>query len=89
MSGVTCYVSRVTCHMSLTPEATATDPPSAQQYSAADLDLDPSTMSCRDPKIFLILSMWRFPVTYEPNCLSGDQCFPLLLPMEYIYNRAI
>ena len=29
MSGVTCCVSPVTCHMSLKPTATATDPPRA------------------------------------------------------------
>ena len=27
VSGVRCRMSRVTCHMSLTPTATATDPP--------------------------------------------------------------
>ena len=38
-SGVASHVSRFTCHMSLSPTATA------------DLDLDPSTMSRKEPKM--------------------------------------
>ena len=52
MSRVTCQVSHivrhlspVTCHMSLMPTATATNPP-----HAADLDLDPYKMCCVDQK---------------------------------------
>ena len=52
---VTCRVSPVTCHISLMPTARAMVPPPAnshaQQNDAADLDLDPSQISCKDPKI--------------------------------------
>ena len=53
-----CCVSPITCCMSLTPTANATDPPLitpqyAQQDAAADLNLDQSTMSLKDPKINL------------------------------------
>ena len=56
VSQVLSRVSPATCHMSITPTSTATDPPPAilphyrQQDAAADLDLNPSTMSCEDPK---------------------------------------
>ena len=62
VSHITCCASPVTCGMSLTPTATATvtdHPPAiklprcAQQDSAADVDLDPPTMSNKDTEISL------------------------------------
>ena len=60
MSGVRCHVLLVTCHMShITNAKSQSHGPSpcwlphyAQQDAAADLDLDPSTLSCRDPASF-------------------------------------
>ena len=54
-SGVTCHLSPVTFSMSLTLTDTATDPPLPhypQQDAAADLDLDPSAVSGKDPPFF-------------------------------------
>ena len=55
-----CCVSPVTCHMSLTGAATTTNPPPANppnmhsgMCTVVGLDLNPSTMSCKDPKIKL------------------------------------
>ena len=53
MSHIRCQVSPEICHMSLTATAKATDPPLliplyAQQDSAGDLDLDPSTINGAD-----------------------------------------
>ena len=51
MSGVWCQVSGVRCHLSLTPTATDPSPsysPTIHSSAAADLDLDPSTMSDKE-----------------------------------------
>ena len=45
MSGVRCSVLRVTCHLSLKPTATATDPPSAKSPNMH------SRLGGQDPKL--------------------------------------
>ena len=41
--------------MSLTPTVTAMEPTPAQQNAAVELDLDPATLSCRDPQIRAVI----------------------------------
>ena len=57
--------------MSLTPTATATDPPltplNTQQDYDAELDLDPSTIIHKDPKIIFLPSEWQFLTISEPK----------------------
>ena len=61
-----CHALRVTCRMSLSP--TTLEPPdsnsvpstqSAQQAAAPDLDLDPSVMSYKDPKLQILRLILR------------------------------
>ena len=58
MSCVTCCVSPVTRQVSQAPSATATDD------AAADFDLYPSTMSCRDHFLAKITNSGKFSIHY-------------------------
>ena len=55
MSCVPCYVSPVTCHMSPTPRATATDPPPANfptlHSRLVHQDRTKNPKKCQHPKI--------------------------------------
>ena len=60
VSCVRCHMSCVACHLSYVTNANSQShgpcpchlPYYAQQGAAADLDLDPSTMSCQDQLIY-------------------------------------
>ena len=60
MSCVTCRVSQVTCHLSLTPTATATDPPPANS------PIMHNRLVCKEPKLYKnlkykkIFKTWRY-----------------------------
>ena len=74
MSGVRCqvshflfHVSRGTCHMSLSPTATATDPSAANSYTIH------SRMVCKDPNL-IIFPQGDFKLFLSKNCKFWDQC---------------
>ena len=75
-SGVRCFVLRVTCHMPLTPTATATHPPPTNSLTMQ------SRMVCKDLKLELFFSVGQF-------FLNSELKLDILrsLPIHHFYVR--
>ena len=77
LSGVMCQVSRVTCHLSLTPTATATDPP-------ANSPIMHSRLVCEDPNILIRQKIFEMakPKTFKGYANISDTLFDQKSPVH-------